>query len=148
MALTQIITELISDSAVNTSKIANDAVDAAKLNVVGNGTTGQALLSDGDGTFSWGATETPNIVVNSISANTTAIKNNLYAFTADLTLTLPASPAAGDAVNISNMSGVTTCIVAGNGEKIVNSAQDLTIDVLNVGLGFVYVSSTIGWIIK
>ena len=55
MALTQIITELISDSAVHNSKIANDAVDAAKLNVVGNGTTGQALLSDGDGTFSWGA---------------------------------------------------------------------------------------------
>lgn len=55
MALTKIITELITDSAVHNSKIANDAVDAAKLNVVGNGTTGQALLSDGDGTFSWGA---------------------------------------------------------------------------------------------
>ena len=55
MALTQIITELITDSAVHNSKIANDAVDAAKLNVVGNGTAGQALLSDGDGTFSWGA---------------------------------------------------------------------------------------------
>ena len=55
MALTQIITELITDLAVHNSKIANDAVDAAKLNVVGNGTTGQALLSDGDGTFSWGA---------------------------------------------------------------------------------------------
>lgn len=55
MALTQIITELITDSAVHNSKIANNAVDAAKLNVVGNGTAGQALLSDGDGTFSWGA---------------------------------------------------------------------------------------------
>ena len=54
MALTQIITELITDLAVHNSKIANDAVDAAKLNVVGNGTVGQALLSDGDGTFSWG----------------------------------------------------------------------------------------------
>ena len=38
MALTKIITELITDSAVHNSKIANDAVDAAKLNVVGNGT--------------------------------------------------------------------------------------------------------------
>ena len=34
--------------------IADNAVDADKLSVTGNGTVGQALLSDGDGTFSWG----------------------------------------------------------------------------------------------
>lgn len=35
--------------------IASDVVDADNLKVTGNGTSGQALLSDGDGTFSWGA---------------------------------------------------------------------------------------------
>ena len=35
--------------------IADNAVNAAKLNVLGNGTSGQALLSDGDGSFSWGS---------------------------------------------------------------------------------------------
>tara|TARA_R110000772_G_scaffold111680_6_gene215768 strand:+ start:4306 stop:5193 length:888 start_codon:yes stop_codon:yes gene_type:complete len=35
--------------------IANGVVGASKLDVTGNGTAGQALLSDGDGTFSWGA---------------------------------------------------------------------------------------------
>jgi len=44
MALTKIISELIEDNAI----------DAAKLDVSGNGTVGQALLSDGDGTMSWG----------------------------------------------------------------------------------------------
>jgi hypothetical protein len=55
MATTKITTELINDSAVHNSKIADSAVNATKLDVTGNGTTGQALLSDGDGTFSWGA---------------------------------------------------------------------------------------------
>ena len=74
MALTQIITELITDSAVHNSKIANDAVDAAKLNVVGNGTVGQALLSDGDGTFSWGQSvdTTSDVQFNSLGVGTAA----------------------------------------------------------------------------
>lgn len=55
MATTKIKTELISDGAVHNVKIADNAVDSAKLNVTGNGTPGQALLSDGDGTFTWGA---------------------------------------------------------------------------------------------
>tara|TARA_R110000822_G_scaffold145919_1_gene284840 strand:- start:1764 stop:2384 length:621 start_codon:yes stop_codon:yes gene_type:complete len=55
MATTKITTELINDSAVHNSKIADSAVNATKLDVTGNGTAGQALLSDGDGTFTWGA---------------------------------------------------------------------------------------------
>ena len=35
--------------------VASDVIDADNLKVTGNGTSGQALLSDGDGTFSWGA---------------------------------------------------------------------------------------------
>jgi hypothetical protein len=64
MATTKITTEVLSDSSVTTVKIADgsittdkladDAVDADKLSVTGNGSVGQALLSDGDGTFSWG----------------------------------------------------------------------------------------------
>lgn len=45
MAITKVVGELIADNAI----------DAINLNVSGNGTAGQALLSDGDGTFSWGA---------------------------------------------------------------------------------------------
>jgi hypothetical protein len=45
----------LADDAVTSAKIATDAVGADALNVSGNGTSGQALLSDGDGTFSWGS---------------------------------------------------------------------------------------------
>ena len=55
MAITKVTTAVLSDGSVHNVKIADDAVNAAKLSVSGNGTSGQALLSDGDGTFSWGA---------------------------------------------------------------------------------------------
>ena len=54
MAITKVSTSVLEDGSVHNVKIADNAVDAVKLNVSGNGTSGQALLSDGDGTFSWG----------------------------------------------------------------------------------------------
>ena len=40
-------------SAVGAAQITDNTVGAAELNVSGNGTSGQSLVSDGDGTFSW-----------------------------------------------------------------------------------------------
>jgi hypothetical protein len=40
-------------SSVNAATITDNSVGAAELNVSGNGTAGQALVSDGDGTMSW-----------------------------------------------------------------------------------------------
>ena len=54
MATDSVDTTQIVDDAVTSAKIAADAVDADALNVTGDGTSGQALLSDGDGSFSWG----------------------------------------------------------------------------------------------
>lgn len=48
-------TDQIADDAVTSAKIAENAVDATALNVSGNGTSGQVLSSDGDGSFSWDA---------------------------------------------------------------------------------------------
>jgi hypothetical protein len=44
----------IGDSQITSAKIANNNVTADELNVSGDGTSGQVLLSDGDGSFSWG----------------------------------------------------------------------------------------------
>lgn len=44
----------LDNDVVDSAEIADNAVGAAALNVSGNGTAGQALLSDGDGTMSWG----------------------------------------------------------------------------------------------
>ena len=54
MATDSVDTTQIVDDAVTSAKIAANAVDATALNVSGDGTSGQALLSDGDGSFSWG----------------------------------------------------------------------------------------------
>ena len=45
---------VINDAnVVDTVNIVDDAVNAAKINVAGNGTSGQYLVSDGDGSMSW-----------------------------------------------------------------------------------------------
>jgi hypothetical protein len=45
--------EHIATDAVNADSIAANAVGASELNVPGNGTSGQYLASDGDGTMTW-----------------------------------------------------------------------------------------------
>lgn len=82
-----------------------------------------------------------------ISANTTAVKDTLYVLTANLTLTLPSAPMTNDKVYYSNLSGVTTCTVARNGNKIMGLSEDLTLDKLNSGGTFWYTGSAQGWII-
>ena len=47
-------------SASGTIAVTSNAIQADELAVTGNGTAGQALISDGDGTFSWGR-KVPNI---------------------------------------------------------------------------------------
>jgi hypothetical protein len=71
----------------------------------------------------------------------------LYVLTANLTLTLPATPSVGDRVALSNMSGTTTPTVARNGNLIAGLAEDLTIDVLNLSVEFIYSGASQGWII-
>ena len=50
--------------------IVSNSIGAAQLNVSGNGTSGQALLSDGDGTMTWGNISSDNFYVTSAAFNT------------------------------------------------------------------------------
>lgn len=81
-----------------------------------------------------------------ISTSTSATSGSFYVATADLTLTLPASPSVGDVVGFQNSSGTETCIIARNGENILSLAEDLTIDALNVPVKLQYSGSTAGWV--
>ena len=91
--------------------------------------------------------EQVNYGVNTISTSTTAVKNNLYVLTADLTLTLPASPVDGDSIKISNLSGVATCILGRNGSLIMGVASDLTLDTPSASFELIYSGATKGWVI-
>ena len=87
------------------------------------------------------------VSVSVISGNTNAASGYLYVLTANLTLTLPSSPSAGDYVKISNRSGVATCVVARNSEKIMGATADLTLNKLNSGFEMVYSGTAQGWIL-
>jgi hypothetical protein len=82
---------------------------------------------------------------STISSNTTAATKTFYVLTSSLTLTLPATPTVGDYVGISNQSNTITCVVGRNSEKIMNLAEDMTIDVIDAGLLLYYTGASRGW---
>ena len=82
-----------------------------------------------------------------ISTNTTAVAGGVYVMTASLTLTLPASPSAGNLVQFSNSSTTVTCVIARNGRNIMGLAEDMTIDGLNYSCGLLFADATRGWVI-
>lgn len=84
-------TQLASDS-VTADKIDANAVGASELNVFGNGTANQALLSDGDGTFSW------DDVVNSLSGGTAI---SVDASVGDVTVSVTNNAIGADQLNVS-----------------------------------------------
>ena len=97
-----------------------------------------------------GITGTPqnvNYGVVVASSNTNASKNTLYVLKADLTLTLPASPATGDSIKISNLSGVATCVLGANGNNIMATSGDLTLDDASKSFELIYTDATNGWVI-
>ena len=57
-------------SATLTAEISANTINALELNVDGDGTLGQALLSDGDGTFSWGSVSSGTIDTTSLNTDT------------------------------------------------------------------------------
>jgi hypothetical protein len=113
--------------------------------------TATANSSNWDTAYGWGdhalAGYDNQYAVSVISTNTSASKDTIYVFTASLVLTLPASPAVGDKIGISNQSGTTTATVARNGNNIAGLAEDLTIDVDNLGIQLLYSGATKGWVI-
>ena len=88
-----------------------------------------------------------NYSTSVISSSTTAVKNTVYVFTADLTLTLPLAPQDGDSIKISNLSGVATCILGRNGSLIMGINQDLTLDTPSASFELIYSGATKGWVI-
>ena len=64
---------------VDTADIADGAINANKLNVSGNGTAGQLLKSDGDGSFTWVDTADP-FTPTTVSGTTPSLDVGTYNF--------------------------------------------------------------------
>ena len=125
--------------------------------LIGNG-TGYALaaLTAGSGitvtngagsiTISAAGLPTMNIVTGTTQ---TAVAGNQYVLTnaAATTVTLPASPSAGDTVYVTVANGLTTNVVARNSQKIQSLSEDLTLNAAYAAVQLRYADSTRGWVL-
>jgi hypothetical protein len=59
IADSQITNAKMADDSVGSAELVDNSVGAAALNISGNGTTGQVIVSDGDGSFSYADTSNP-----------------------------------------------------------------------------------------
>lgn len=84
--------------------------------------------------------------VSVISGNANAAAGTFYVLTASLTLTLPATPTAGDTVMVQNSSGTVTAVIGRNGSNIMSLAEDMTLNTANVAVTLVYADATRGWV--
>ena len=124
-------------------------------NTAGN-TLAKATLTAGSGisisngagsiTISSSVTTAPtlNIVTGTSQA---AVAGNHYVLTnvAATTVTLPATPTAGDILWVTVGNGLTTNVVARNGSNIQSLAEDLTLNATYAAVQMRYINSTIGW---
>jgi hypothetical protein len=113
-----------SDNTVTTAKIVDGAVTSAKLAAGVGGAFNDFLIK----TANYTAVTRDQLVVNSGSA---------------VTITLPASPTAGNVVFIKN-AGAGAVTVARNGSNINSTADDGSL-ATDAAATLVYVDGTIGW---
>jgi len=79
---------------------------------------------------------------------TALVGDNIVVTAGSITITLPASPSAGDTVGIKDGTGAaatTTFTVARNGSNIASSATDLIFDKNFAEITMMYIDGTIGW---
>jgi hypothetical protein len=87
-------------------------------------------------------------ITESIGVNTTCLAGYRYitTVTSGITLTLPASPSAGDEVQVLDSTGAATSIaVARNGNLINGLSEDADLDVAGFAVVLIYTGATFGW---
>jgi len=128
LASNAVTTAKIAADAVTDAKIAADSVGASELKVTGNGTSGQYLGSDADGTFTWtsissdpsmggdmsGTASNAQIVANAVTA--TEIASNAVTTAKILDANVTTAKIADSAVTGAKISNATI-----TGDKMVSA---------------------------
>ena len=124
--------------------------------ITGSGTIGLAgtlAVANGGTNGTTAATASASLSANALpilkGTNYTAAVGEFVTATAgSITITLPASPSAGNTVTIKDGTGAaatTTFTVARNGSNIASSATDLVFDKNFAEITMSYIDGTIGW---
>jgi hypothetical protein len=116
--------------------------------------TNKYLQSDGTNA-SWATISGSFVAMPSSSINTNTSLSSNYRYFVDTsatrTLTLPASPATGDEIQIfdsTGSAGTYNITVNSNSGKINGSVQNLTVDVSGAAFALIYTGSTYGWVVR
>lgn len=134
-----------------TSLTANNVIlgnGTSAVQAVAPGTSGNILTSNGttwESAAPSGGFPEPTIISTSTSATSGQF---LVVDTAAITITLPATPSAGDYVVVKDGTGeaaTSSFTVARNGSNIAASATDLTFDKNYAEITMTYIDGTIGW---
>lgn len=134
------------------SKVKVNEIDkrsGSTLTLGGSGTTVQ--LGTGATQTGFGRTGTVNWDTTAKTAAFTAVSGNGYfvnTTSAAITVTLPASPSAGDIVYVKDYTGTfgtNNCTIARNSSKIRGGTDDFVLEKSNSGAAFIYIDATEGW---
>jgi len=117
------------------------------------GTAGQVLTSNGSSAAYWANASVGGISWQSVqTSNFTAAIGNAYPVnttSSAITVTLPASPSAGNYVQITDYAGTfatNNVTINPNGNKLDGSTNNVLMVTNRETIAFVYIDSTQGWI--
>ena len=133
-----VTTAKIADANVTTAKIADNSITAAKLNITGNGTSGQAVLSDGDGSFSYGSSgktteEIQDIVGAMVSSNTETNISVTYQ-DADGTIDFVVPNTLTDVTELGTLTTLTVDDIKINGTQIGHTSDEDAMSIASNGV--------------
>ena len=120
-----------------------------------DGTNGQALITNGSGVLSFTTLSADGTADWDTSVKTTgftATANKGYfcnTTSAGFTVTLPATPSAGDEIIILDYAGTfdtNALVISPNGNKIEGATSNLQLSGEREGVRLVYIDSTQGWL--
>jgi hypothetical protein len=165
MALTKVTKSGLADDSVDASKIEDGTVVAADIN---DGTITNAKLA---GSIANNKLANPNITLNGsslalggsasvlafdwqsvVTSNTTMVSGKGYfvnTTSGAITMTLPASPSAGDYVAIKDYAATfqtNSCTIGRNSSNIQGTANDSELKTTRASVVLVYVDGTKGWL--
>lgn len=95
-------------------------------------------------TFDSTVTSAWDTVTSTATSKTLVNREHCTVTAAGQTITLPASPSAGNEVVIT-VGDFTDTVVGRNGSNIMGLAEDLTLDTAYAALSFLYVNASQGW---